>query len=175
MMTDAAVITAGFQSLKTAFEIGKALLKLGISAEIKDQIREMNDAILAAQQSTLASQQHESALLKQIGELEKQIANFEAWETEAETYQLTNLRRADDPRGSILAFAPKEGTHTSEPAHLLCAECFNNRHKSILQHQDVGGRNPALYCLHCDSFIYLEGSRPDPGVTKRKPRGGRFT
>jgi len=40
-MTDVATIAAGVQSLKAAFEIGKALLNLGISADIQDRIREM--------------------------------------------------------------------------------------------------------------------------------------
>jgi septal ring factor EnvC (AmiA/AmiB activator) len=169
-MTDAATIAAGFQSLKAAFEIGKALLNLGISAEVQDRIREMNEKILTAQESAIASRDYQSALLKQIGNLEEQIADFETWETEAETYQLKELRRADDPRGSILAYAPKEGTHASEPAHLLCAECYSNRHKSILQHQEIADRIPALLCLHCDNLIYLEGERPYPLSPKRRQR-----
>ena len=134
-MTDAAIITAGFQSLKASFEIGKALLKMGISAEIKDRIREMNDGILAAQESAIASQQHESALLKQISALEKQITDFEAWAAEAETYKLANVRTPNHPMGLAFAYAPKEGTHTGEPPHFICASCYQERHKSILQEQ----------------------------------------
>jgi hypothetical protein len=167
-MTDAATITAGLQSLKAAFDIGKALLNLGVSVEVQDRIREMNEKILTAQEGAIASRDYQSALLKQIGDLEKQIADFDQWNAEAETYQLTNLRQPNDPRGSIHAFAPKEGTHTSEPAHLLCTECFSNRHKSILQHQDIAGRIPALLCLHCNNLIYLEGERPDPLSPKRR-------
>jgi len=172
-MTDVATIAAGFQSLKAAFDIGKALLNLGISAEIQDRIREMNDRILTAQESAIASRDYQSALLKQIRDLEKQIADSETWDAEAETYQLKDLRRAGDPRGSIFAYAPKEGTHTSEPAHLICTECYNNRHKSYLQNQEIFGRIPALFCQHCGNVIYLLGERPDPGVTKRNPRSGR--
>jgi hypothetical protein len=74
-MTDIATITAGFQSLKAAVDIGKTLLKLSVSAEVRDQIREMNEKILTAQESAIASRDYQSALLKQIGELEKQIAD----------------------------------------------------------------------------------------------------
>lgn len=174
-MADIAVVGGAFQSLKAAFEIGKAILDLSVSAQVQTRVMEMNAKILAAQQETIASNEYQATLRKRIDDLEKQITEFETWNAEAEKYQLTNLRQANDPRGSVHAFAPKEGAYPPEQMHLLCTECFNNRHKSILQHQDVGGRNPTLYCVHCDSFIYLEGSRPDPGTGKRKSRSTSFS
>lgn len=169
-MTDAATIAAGLQSLKTAFEIGKALLKLGISADIRAQVSEMNERILAAQESAIASREYQSALLSQIDNLEKNIAELETWDAEAETYQLTDI--GDLSRTGLFAYAPKAGTHTAEPPHLLCQECFQNRHKSVLQKQELNGRIPALICQHCKNVIYLTGTRPDPsgGVGKRPMR-----
>ncbi len=147
-MTDVATITAGLQSLKAAFDIGKALLNLSISAEVQDRIREMNEKILAAQESAIASRDYQSALLKQIGELEKQIADFKAWEAEAETYKLANVRTSNHPMGMAFAFAPKEGTNAGEPPHFICANCYQERHKSILQEQTLQpGLADALICL----------------------------
>jgi hypothetical protein len=159
-MTDAAIITAGFQSLKASFEIGKALLKMGINAEVKDRIREMNNGILTAQESAIASQQHESALIKQVGDLEKQIAQLEAWEAEAKTYQLTDIAKYG--MTGKFAYAPKEGTHPSEPPHLLCEPCFQEGHKAILQSQRLQpGACETLICYRCISVVYLSG-HPDP-------------
>jgi hypothetical protein len=176
-MTDAATIAAGLQSLKAAFDIGKALLNLGISAEVQDRIREMNERILAAQESAIASRDYQSALLKQIGELEKQIAEFEAWEAEAKTYELKEVPRIGDSRPSgLFAFAPREGTHPSEPPHLLCAQCYNDRHKSYLQKEDRIGRCVALACHRCGSDLYLAGEREpmhvqSQAVSRRKRPG----
>lgn len=157
-MTDAATIAAGFQSLKASFEIGKALLKLGINAEIKDRIREMNNGILAAQESAIASQQHESALLKQIGELEKQIAEFEKWDAETERYEIADVRTKLDPRGTALVYVLKEARDPSKPQHFLCAQCFEERHKSILQ-TELLFRRQVLICNRCESILYVTGQR----------------
>jgi hypothetical protein len=170
-MTDVAAIGGAFQSLRAAFEIGKALLDLNISAQVRERISDMNVKIIAAQESSVASYEHQSFLTKRINDLEKQIADFEAWNTEAEAYELSDLRRKGDPRGSIFAYAPKEGTEQAKIPHFLCAECFQNRHRSPLQNQELVGRLPVLLCLHCKSIIYLQGERPDPG-SPMKPRRG---
>jgi hypothetical protein len=172
-MTDAATISAGLQSLKAAFDISKALLNLGLSAQIKDQIREMNDRILAAQESAIASRDYQSALLKQINDLEKQIADLEKWDAEAETYQLTDIGRpVPTPfvHRVVYAYCPKQGTHTTEPPHSLCANCFNDRHKSILQPQQLVGHIDTLFCQRCHEVLYLAGERPAQGAKPAPPR-----
>jgi hypothetical protein len=172
-MTDVATITAGFQSLKAAFDIGKALLNLGISADIQGRIREMNDRILTAQESAIASRDYQSALLKQIGDLEKQIADFEAWDAEAETYELTNVRPAT-VRGSAFAYAPKEGTHTGEPSHFICATCYQERHKSILHEQMLQpGMCDTLICPRCNVILYRIGHPYPEHFGLRPKRSGR--
>ena len=173
-MTDAATIAAGFQSLKSAFDIGKALLNLGISAEVRDRISEMNERILAAQESAIAGRDYQAALLKQIGDLEKHIAELEAWDADAETYQLTDVRTPTHPMGSAFAYVSKKGTHTSEPAHLICATCYQEKHKSFLHGQVLfPGACQALMCHRCGNILYLNGS-PHPEHFGLKPkRSGR--
>jgi hypothetical protein len=158
MAVDVATISVGLQSLKAAFEIGKALLNLGLSVQVQDHIREMNDRILSAQESAIASRDYQSALLKQIGNLEKQIADLEAWEAEAQTYELTNIRPKTHPMGGAFAYAPKEEAHPTEPPHFICANCYQDRHKSILQEQFLyPGQCHALICPRCRVIIYKDG------------------
>jgi hypothetical protein len=160
MAVDVAAISIGYQSLKAAFEIGKALLNLGLSVQVQDRIRDMNEKILAAQESAIASRDYQSTLLKQIGDLEKHIADLEAWDAKAQAYQLTDLGKSGIT--GKFAYASKEGTHTSEPAHLLCASCYQQRHKSILQSQKLyPGACDILICHRCTSVIYLTG-HPSP-------------
>ena len=158
MAVDVATISVGLQSLKSAFEIGKALLNLGLSVQVQDRIREMNEKILAAQESAIASRDYQSTLLKQIGELEKHITQLETWDAEAQTYQLTNVRNPRHIMGSAFAYKPKEGTHTTEPSHFICAKCYEERHKSILHEQDLyPGSCQALICSRCNTIIYKTG------------------
>lgn len=148
------------QSLNAVTQISKALLGIRDAALIREKVIELSGEVISAQSGALAAQADQFALLERIRQLEKQIADFEAWDAEAETYQLTDLRGKSDPRGSILAYAPKEGTHTSEPAHFLCAKCYHERHKSILQHETRDpGRCKVLVCHRCGSDLYLEGER----------------
>jgi Zn-dependent M16 (insulinase) family peptidase len=104
IMTDAMAISSGLQSLKSAFEIGKALLQLGVSADISARISEMNERILAAQESAIVSREYQSTLSQQINDLKKHIVDLEAWETEAETYQLEDISQS-----GLLAYMPKPG------------------------------------------------------------------
>ena len=150
---------AGLQSLKAAFDIGKALLNLSISAEVQDRIREMNEKILAAQESAIASRDYQSALLKQIGELEKQIADFEAWEAEARDIQTRECWNIKSSHGNGVCFcAERRNPCRSEPPHFICANCYQERHKSILQEQTLPpGLADALICPRCNVIIYKHG------------------
>jgi hypothetical protein len=170
-MTDVATIAAGYQSLKSAFEIGKTLLKLSASVEIQDRIREMNEKILAAQESAIASRDYQSALLKQISELETKIAEFEKWDAEAERYELADVRSKADPRGTAIVYVLKEARDPSKPQHFLCTQCFEERHKSILQKEKLF-RNEVLICNRCESILYLVGQRTteDTKVISKRPR-----
>ena len=151
-MTDALAITAGLQSLKSAFEIGKALLQLGVSAEVSARISEMNSRILAAQESAITSREYQSTLTQKIDDLKKHIAELETWDAEAETYKLEEV--AGRGRRAVYAYTPKEGTHASEPFHLICARCFQDKHKSILQGEDTADHDQMLTCPRCKTDIY---------------------
>ena len=130
----------------------------------------MNDKILAAQESAIASRDYQSALLKQIGDLETQIAKLEAWDAEAQTYQLTDIRPKGHPMGSAFAYTPKEGTHSTEPPHFICTNCYQDRHKSILHEQLLfPGRCDTLICHRCDSIVYKTGD-PNPQHFQLRPK-----
>lgn len=172
-MTDAAIISAGFQSLKAAFDIGKALLNLGISAEVRTRISEMNDKILTAQESAIAARDYQSALLKQIGELEERIADLEAWEAEKQRYELKNLRnpRATQTFGEVFAYCLKSDASSGEPPHCLCANCFNDGKKSVLQRSTTDiSRIDFVFCQRCGGQLSITG----PALLKPVgPRGKR--
>ncbi len=158
-MTDAATISAGLQSLKAAFDIGKALTNLSISAEIKSRIIEMNGKILAAQESAIASRDYQSALLKQIGDLEKHIAELEAWDAEKQKYELINIRDEKTTKnfGPAFARALKADAGTSEPSHLVCPDCYEKREKTILQEESRAGNIRVLFCQRCQFEISRTG------------------
>ena len=132
----------------------------------------MNEKILAAQESAIASRDYQSTLLNQIRDLEKHIAELEAWDAEAETYQLADVGKFGVT--GKFAYAPKQGTHTSEPAHLLCAQCYQERHKSILQSQQMSSPlAEVLICNRCAAVIYLTGDPNERHAKALPKRSGR--
>jgi hypothetical protein len=154
-MPDAVAIAGMIQSLNAVTQISKALLGIRDAALIREKIIELNGEVISAQAGALAAQTDQFALLERIRNLESQVAQLETWNAEAQTYQLKDVAKYG--RTGQFAYAPKEGTHLSEPPHLLCAECYNNRHKSVLQQEETIDRREMLTCNHCKNILYLVG------------------
>lgn len=161
--------TGMVQSLKAATDIGKALIGIRDATIVHEKVVELNGEILSAQSSALAAQADQFALLEHIRSLEKQVGELEGWEAEKQKYKLIEVRPG------AFAYAPKEPAETPEPPHLICAQCYEGRHKSFLQKQLIQpGRCDVLMCLRCGADIYLTG-HPYPQHSelphkKRRPK-----
>jgi hypothetical protein len=138
----------------SAFGIGKALLNLGISAEVRERISDMNERILAAQESAIASRKYQATLLNHIGELERKITDLETWDAGAKTYQLIDMRPPEYHIGSAFAYAPKDGSHMGEPPHRIRATCYQEKHKSILHGQTLSPDFVQFSCaIDAETFV----------------------
>jgi hypothetical protein len=87
--------------------------------------------------------------------IEKQVAELEGWNAVKEKYTLTEVRPG------AFGYAPKESDRMLEPSHYLCANCYQERHKSIFQKQ-------LLIPGVCD-----ESERPTSGARGDRPRSRR--
>jgi hypothetical protein len=167
-MPDIAAIGGILSALKTAYDMSKSFLGVRDSVVSQGQIFELQRQILAAQESALSAQAAQTALLEEISGLKKQVAYLEAWDGEKEKYKLTKTA------GGPLAYVLKEQAESPEPDHYLCANCFEDHQKSILQPETRHpGRSLVLVCHRCGSDIYVDGGRhPEHGRAARRPRGG---
>jgi hypothetical protein len=149
---------AGLSALKTAFDIAKGL------KDLDDAVRR-NAAVIELQEKILAAQQAQAALIEQVGELEKEVTGLKAWDAEKQRYKLTEVRPG------MMTYTLKEGMEKGEPAHHLCASCYNEGHKSIMQRETrFPGRHEVLVCHRCGSDLYKSGGRmPEHHAMKRKP------
>jgi hypothetical protein len=82
---------------------------------------------MAAQSCALEVQTAQSALLNRIRDLEEEKAKLENWTTEKQRYELTDFG------GGTFAYLLKSGEAKGEPLHRICAACYHNEKKSILQ------------------------------------------
>lgn len=132
---DLSLVTGAVASLRTAKEIGSALLEARDFTHSATKIAEMNNLLLKAQESLFA---HNAQLM----ELQQQ--NFETGQ------ELRKLKKASAERGRYALFEISDGTFvyrsksvpatsgsgepvSPEPQHDLCQPCFDAGVKSVLQ------------------------------------------
>jgi hypothetical protein len=171
-MVDMGSIAAAVTSLKAATDIAKAIFDIKASTEIQGKVIELQTVILAAQSSALAAQSDQFSLLERVRDLETHIADLEAWEAEKQRYELQQVSEG----GSVFAYVLKLDAQGSEPPHQICAHCYGDGHKSILQteYTDVG-RWRVLMCNSCGAKIWPDGGG-EPSNHKprtRSPSWGR--
>ncbi len=164
-MVDMSIIGGTLSALNTALEIAKSLVGLRDTAVIREKVIELQSAIIAAQSSALSSQAEQSVLLSRIGELEKEIAQVKVWESEKQNYELRELKP-----GSFV-YSAKDQVEGTRPAHHICANCYNNAFKSILQREmRFPGRSEVWACHSCGSIVYITGHWHHDHATKRPSR-----
>jgi hypothetical protein len=126
-MVDMTAITGTVSALKGAVDIAKAMIGLRDVQVVQLKVIELNSKILEAQHSALSAVDERTALIQRIRDLEKEIIGLKAWGVEKENYELRNVYTG------AFAYVPKANTLGPEPPHWLCATCYENRKKSLLQ------------------------------------------
>src|SRR5260221_7209517 len=153
-MTDMAMIAGAVTSLRSAYELSKALVGVRDTALFNDKIIELQRVILAAQSDAISAQSDQFTLLELIRELKKQVADLEKWDAEKQKYELAEIT------SGVFAYALKATASPAEPKHLICANCYEQGHKSILQTETrFPGRYEVGVCHACTAEIVLNGTR----------------
>jgi hypothetical protein len=147
MMGDMSAISVISISLNTAINIAKTMVDVRDATTFQGKVFELQRAIIDAQQNIFAANAERSSLIEEIREAKAQIARLEAWNAEKQRYELK------DVGAGSLAYAVKESMRGSEPAHHICAACYQHGHKSILQPKAVYP-NKTLDCSECKAQIF---------------------
>lgn len=162
-MPDLAAIASAASGLRTAGQIVKSLIDLKVGAEIQAKVIELQTVIMSAQSDALAAQSDQFSLLERIRNLEAEVAQTKAWEAEKQRYELKEF-----PTGAF-AYALKPDAAQGEPPHRICAKCYQDGHKSILQvlRRDYGGE--LVECQRCDTRLTLSEFNTPPITYGRNP------
>jgi hypothetical protein len=152
-MPDMGAIAAAIGSLKTAADIAKGFLDLKEAAAVQGRVIELQGVILAAQSSALAAQSDQFSLLEEIRDLKTKMAELETWVAEKKRYGLKDV----SGRGEF-AYVIKKSEQHSEPTHAICANCYQQEKKSILQWSGRGYDSETHWkCPVCDNLITMFG------------------
>jgi negative regulator of replication initiation len=156
---DLTLIQGTISGLKTASDIARGFMALKTEAEIQAKVIELQSVILNAQSSALAANADQSATADEIRTLKEKLANAESWNQERGRYALLAVDTG------VYAYALRKSSADGEPPHWLCARCFNEGKKTVLQ---SGGESQYFgtdYACHtCKSTIRVGNGLPGPAL-----------
>ena len=162
-MIDMGSLQAAVGSLKTISDIATALLDLRDESKIRAKTMELQRAIIDAQRNAMLAQADGLAQIRRIGELEKHVMELENWTREKERYELHQVKEG------VFTYMLKPAMSNGEPPHQLCAKCYQDGIKSILQEEHRAiGRLELLICHRCDAEIIAKGVRPNEPPRPRR-------
>ena len=144
--------TLAFSSLKTMSDIAKGMVSLHTMTEVQAKAIELNEKIIETQQQIFAAHSTQTTLVDRVRELEGQIVRMQDWDTQKQRYKLAT------PFPGCMIYAVQKSMSEGEPAHYLCAACFQKGQKSILQgmegsqpKQNHGRAYSRYVCSSCTS------------------------
>jgi hypothetical protein len=154
-MVDITAIAGAMSSLKAFKDLAEAMIGLRDAEAFQQKRFELQAIVIDAQNSIFTLQEERTAAVKRIEELEQKIAAVEQWQTEKERYHLKAIEA-----GSF-AYTLKREVAFTDVAHWLCANCYEQGKKSILQRtaDRVYNRNDgelrSWRCAICTSEILV--------------------
>lgn len=167
-MNELQAAASALTSLKTAYDIAKTMIGLRDANVVREKALELNEALFAAREDSLKAQATQTTLTQRIGELEKEVADLKAWDREKERYVLSEIGPG------VLAYAVKADAQGSEPFHLLCPRCYQDRKKSILQFEGDYWGVAHFKCHSCSSEIKVAIKQPRFPFKEIQERSGQY-
>jgi hypothetical protein len=137
-------IGAALEGINAAFEITKNILGLKMDSAVSAKVAELARLIVEIGQKLFASKAEQAALVARIDELEAEILRLKEWEHEKHRYDL--YERVP----GTFTYRIKPSAQGEEPLHELCAHCYQQGVKSLLQKSppNPSGRL-SIFCPHC--------------------------
>jgi hypothetical protein len=156
----AAELLTGLSIFKTLFDSAKGLKDINDAA-----VR--NGAIVELQEKILTAQEQQAELVERVRDLERIVAEADTWHREKERYQLADFG------GGTFAYVLKPAMANGEPSHRICAHCYEQRRKSILQSDGTkGSGREKVVCHTCKSAFMLGEARGFPNAYSTRGRSG---
>jgi hypothetical protein len=149
-------LSVAIKKIEKAISILDGFSPLEMSDEVRERLSRLEGAIGKAKSSVVSAEQSHLAMLETLNWLKEKLEIFQAWEVEQKKYVMKRF----DP--GVIAYQRKteayqskagdEQLEAADPAHLLCAKCFERKKRSILQATPkIERRYPVFKCHECRS------------------------
>lgn len=143
-------IQGAYSAIKGGLDIAQGFQAFKTEAAVNQAIIDIQRSLLEAQRALNEAEARHAADLSRVTKLEEEIVRLKDWTAERKRYHLVDVDRG------AFAYMPKPGMEEGQPAHWLCAKCFEHADKSLMQFKGEakapGGNSPeALYgCDECN-------------------------
>lgn len=150
-------ITTALQSVKAAITIIKGISSLKSNIEVKEKSVELLDIIISIKSDMISLQSMYDELLQSKKDLEQKLLNINIWEETKVSYKLKKV--AD----GVTVYVPKDLKENDDDFHWICANCFNEKKKSIIQLTNDDGYTKFYSCPKCGMHFNISYKRK--GIT----------
>lgn len=145
-------------STLTSFSHANNLIKAIIDARDNlnnlEQWNALQSEIATIQTGYIALTQQNLSLLTEVNDLKKELARIEAWNTEKDRYELKDVGDCHAGCGVFVYTLKESAAQRAEPTHWLCANCYNQGKKSILQLRNFTTNSSRIHnCPLCKTEI----------------------
>ncbi len=137
--------TAILSALKTLKDIIKSFSSLSSDVAIKEKTSELLGIIVDLQGDILLMQSEYGELLKSKNDLEKELIELKDWEKTKSQYKLKKIA------SGTFVYSYEDSHDSKDPPHWLCANCYHNGKKSILQ---FSTKAFFYFCPKCKTEIH---------------------
>lgn len=150
---DFSLFTGALGSIQAAGEIVKNIGAIKTASEVNAKAAELTSIILSLQNDVGVAMAAQMELVQENLELKDQLAAVEDFRSDAKRYKLF------EPWFGSLVYALKFTMSDGEPAHYLCASCYQSHKKSILQVTTMPPSGWAYFqCPACKSAVRTDSS-----------------
>jgi hypothetical protein len=143
-------------SVKALNDILKASFDLHTFNQVTAALSKVNADLMNAQAAALKAQGEQAQLAEEVRELKSQLAAAARWESVSQNYQL----RALVPEVYVYEYVAS-GPDAEVP-HYACANCFQQRVRSILQLTNSGEEAKWYECLQCKTTLHANNPHYQP-------------
>ncbi len=164
---DLTAISSALSSFKSLTDMVRTFVDVKADVAVNDRVLAIQSLLFDLQNKLIAANATQTALTDRVRELEEEIRRGKQWAEEKANYAL------HEAAPGTFVYVHKSVGDGGAGAHWLCANCFENGKKSILQ---AGGYKASRYihvCQACKSeFI---GKWIEPAGVTIQPRPQRGT
>lgn len=157
-------ISGALTAVSSLMTLSKDISNAKTDHEIALKTTELNERLGGALQQLITAQTDYLALLNEKGELEAELVRLREWASEKERYQLHKTESG----GFLYRIKPE--MQNAEPPHDICATCYQEGKKAILQPTTVFAGHFRVICHMCDSPVFVKRVPPLPKTPRRHSR-----